>query len=108
MSLLCRAAYAIALAPRGRGASAEEEAVGSDRHQHPAPVVSERIGMEPPRCRHDRVTDWMAANNVDALVAGGADLVTWDHVRKLWSVQQKARDRGGRNSRWPDLLAVCH
>jgi Xaa-Pro aminopeptidase len=51
--------------------------VGSDRHQHPGPVVSDRIGMEPPRCRHDRVTDWMAASNVDALVAGGADLVTW-------------------------------
>jgi Xaa-Pro aminopeptidase len=51
--------------------------LGSDRHQHPAPVVSDRIGMEPPRCRHDRVTDWMAASNVDALVVGGADLVTW-------------------------------
>jgi Xaa-Pro aminopeptidase len=51
--------------------------VGSDRHQHPAPLVSDRIGMQPPRCRHDRVTDWMAANEVDALVAGGADLVTW-------------------------------
>ena len=51
--------------------------MGSDRHQHPAPLVSERIGMEPPRYRHDRVTDWMAVNDVDALVAGGADLVTW-------------------------------
>ena len=51
--------------------------MGSDRHQHPAPVVSERIRMEPPRCRHDRVTDWMDANGVDALVAARADLVTW-------------------------------
>ena len=51
--------------------------MGSDRHQHPAPVVSERIRMEPPRCRHNRVTDWMAANDVDVLVVGGADLVTW-------------------------------
>jgi Xaa-Pro aminopeptidase len=51
--------------------------VGSDRHQHPALLMSERIGMEPPRCRHARVTEWMAANSVDALVAAGADLVTW-------------------------------
>jgi Xaa-Pro aminopeptidase len=51
--------------------------VGSDRHQHPAPLVSDRIGMEPPRCRHDRVTDWMAANGVGALVAVRADLVAW-------------------------------
>ena len=51
--------------------------MGADRHQHPAPLVSAWIGMEPPRCRHDRVTDWMAANGVDALVAARADLVTW-------------------------------
>ena len=51
--------------------------MGSDRHQHPAPLVSERIRMEPPRCRHDRVTDWMDANGVDALVAARPDLVTW-------------------------------
>lgn len=51
--------------------------MGSDRHQHPAPLVSERIRMEPPRCRYDRVTDWMDANGVDALVAARADLVTW-------------------------------
>ena len=51
--------------------------MGSERHQHPAPLVSERIGMEPPRCRHDRVTDWMAEGGVDALVAARADLVTW-------------------------------
>jgi Xaa-Pro aminopeptidase len=55
----------------------EEEAVGSDQHQHRVPIVSERIGMEPPRCRHERVTEWMAANGVDALVVAGADLVTW-------------------------------
>jgi Xaa-Pro aminopeptidase len=51
--------------------------VGSDQHQHQAPIVSERIGMEPLLCRHDRVTEWMAANEVDSLVAGGAQLVTW-------------------------------
>lgn len=51
--------------------------MGSDRHQHPAALVSDRIGMEPPRCRHDRVTDWMAGAGVDALVAARADLVTW-------------------------------
>ena len=51
--------------------------MGSDRHQHPAPSVGERIEMEPPRCRHDRVREWMATNGVDALVAAGADLVTW-------------------------------
>jgi Xaa-Pro aminopeptidase len=51
--------------------------VGSEGHQHPAPLVSEQIRMAPPRCRHDRVTDWMAANGVDALVAARADLVTW-------------------------------
>ena len=51
--------------------------MGSDRHQHPAPLVSDRIRMEPPRCRHDRVTDWMDANGVDALVAARPDLVTW-------------------------------
>src|SRR6516162_1350314 len=33
--------------------------------------------MEPPRCRHDRVTDWMAEGGVDVLVAARADLVTW-------------------------------
>ncbi|HEY6277464.1 MAG TPA: M24 family metallopeptidase [Streptosporangiaceae bacterium] len=51
--------------------------MGSEGHQHPAPLVSEQIRMAPPRCRHDRVTDWMAANGVDALVATRADLVTW-------------------------------
>jgi Xaa-Pro aminopeptidase len=51
--------------------------MGSDRHQHPAPSVGERIEIEPPRCRHDRVREWMATNGVDALVAAGADLVTW-------------------------------
>jgi Xaa-Pro aminopeptidase len=51
--------------------------VGSDGHQHPAPLVSEQIRMAPPRCRHDRVTDWMATNGVGALVAARADLVTW-------------------------------
>ena len=49
--------------------------MGSNQHQ--APVMSERIEMEPPRRRHERVTDWMAANGVDAVVAARADLVTW-------------------------------
>ena len=49
--------------------------LGPDQHQ--APLMSERIGMEPPRSRHDRVTEWMAANGVDALVAARADLVAW-------------------------------
>ena len=49
--------------------------MGPDQHQ--APPMSERIGMAPPRSRHDRVTEWMAANGVDALVAARADLVTW-------------------------------
>ena len=51
--------------------------MGSEGHQHPAPLVSEQIRMAPPRCRHDRVTDWMAANGVDVIVAARADLVTW-------------------------------
>jgi Xaa-Pro aminopeptidase len=55
----------------------EEEAVGSHQHQHQVPVVSERIGMEPPRCRHDRVMEWMAREDVEALVVARADLVTW-------------------------------
>ena len=71
----CGICYSVSAA--STGPSAEEEAVGSDRHQHPAAVVSERIRMEPLRCRHDRVTDWMAANGVDALVAARPDLVTW-------------------------------
>ena len=49
--------------------------MGPDQHQ--APPMSERIGMEPPRSRHDRVTEWMAAHGVDALVAARPDLVTW-------------------------------
>ena len=49
--------------------------MGPDQHQ--APPMSARIEMVPPRSRHDRVTEWMAANGVDALVAARADLVTW-------------------------------
>ena len=49
--------------------------MGPDQHQ--APPMSERIGMEPPRSRYDRATEWMAANGVDALVAARPDLVTW-------------------------------
>ena len=40
-------------------------------------VVSERITMAPPRPRLDRVTDWMSAQSLDALVVTGTDLVTW-------------------------------
>src|SRR5262249_25490063 len=40
-------------------------------------ILSERIGMEPIKSRHDRVTEWMTASGLDALVASGADLVNW-------------------------------
>jgi Xaa-Pro aminopeptidase len=40
-------------------------------------VVSDRITMAPPRPRLDRVTDWISAQALDALVVTGADLVTW-------------------------------
>lgn len=40
-------------------------------------VVSDRITMAPPRPRLDRVTDWMSAQALDALVVSGAGLVTW-------------------------------
>lgn len=49
----------------------------ADQHQHQAPILSERIGMEPINSRHDRVTEWMADSGLDALVASGADLVNW-------------------------------
>jgi Xaa-Pro aminopeptidase len=55
----------------------EEEAVGPDRGQRQAPVVSERIDIEPPPSRHDRVTAWMGANGLDAVVVARADLVNW-------------------------------
>lgn len=48
-----------------------------DRHQHQGPVVSQRVAMEPPPGRLRRVTAWMAASGVDALVAAGANMVTW-------------------------------
>jgi Xaa-Pro aminopeptidase len=51
--------------------------VGSDRGQHPASVVSERIGMEPPASRHHRAIAWMAGSGLDAMVVTGADLVNW-------------------------------
>jgi Xaa-Pro dipeptidase len=41
------------------------------------PVVSERITMAPPPPRLERVTGWMAAQNLDALVVTGPALVTW-------------------------------
>jgi Xaa-Pro aminopeptidase len=40
-------------------------------------VVSDRITMAPPRPRLDRVTGWMSAQALDALVLTGADLVNW-------------------------------
>jgi Xaa-Pro dipeptidase len=40
-------------------------------------VVSERITMTPPPPRLERVTSWIAANNLDALVVTGPALVTW-------------------------------
>lgn len=39
--------------------------------------LSERIMMPPPAPRLTRVTDWMAAHDVDVLVVTGASLVTW-------------------------------
>ena len=45
-------------------------------HQNP-PVVSERLTLEPPLPRLDRVREWIAANEVDLLIATGTDLVTW-------------------------------
>src|SRR5262249_19092235 len=72
--LSCGICYSVGAG--GTGARAPEEAaVGPDQHQ--APLMSDRIRMEPPRGRHDRVTDWMGANSVDALVAARPDLVTW-------------------------------
>jgi Xaa-Pro aminopeptidase len=40
-------------------------------------VVSDRITMEPPMPRLERVTAWIAANDLDALVVTGAALVNW-------------------------------
>jgi Xaa-Pro dipeptidase len=45
-------------------------------HWH-SPAVSERIAMEPPQPRLNRVREWMAANSLDVLIVTGADLVTW-------------------------------
>jgi Xaa-Pro aminopeptidase len=46
-------------------------------HAAPASVVSERITMAPPEPRLSRVTAWMAACELDALVVTGAALVNW-------------------------------
>jgi Xaa-Pro dipeptidase len=51
--------------------------VVADQHEHQAPIVNERVGMEPVASRHERVTEWMAAWKLDALVVTGADLVNW-------------------------------
>lgn len=40
-------------------------------------AVSDRITMAPPRPRLDRVTGWMGAQALDALVVAGPGLVTW-------------------------------
>jgi Xaa-Pro aminopeptidase len=40
-------------------------------------VVSDRITMAPPVPRLRRVTEWMAANGLDALVVTGSALVAW-------------------------------
>jgi Xaa-Pro aminopeptidase len=40
-------------------------------------VVSERITMAPPAPRLERVTAWMTANDLDALVVSGPALVNW-------------------------------
>ena len=39
--------------------------------------ISERIGMTPPRPRLERVTAWLAASKLDALVVTGPALVNW-------------------------------
>ena len=41
------------------------------------PVVSERITMAPPPPRLERVTAWITAQNLDALVVTGPALVNW-------------------------------
>ena len=41
------------------------------------PVVSERITMAPPPPRLERVTTWLTAQNLDALVVTGPALVNW-------------------------------
>lgn len=45
-------------------------------HQN-SPVVNERIAMEPPLPRLDRIREWIAAYEVDLLIATGTDLVNW-------------------------------
>ena len=60
----------------------------SDRPQPPSPArlnearataagISERTGMAPPRPRLERVTAWLAASKLDALVVTGPALVNW-------------------------------
>ena len=46
----------------------------ADQHQHQAPILSERIGMEPNTSRHDRVTEWMA----------GSGWMRWSQVAPTW------------------------
>jgi Xaa-Pro aminopeptidase len=39
--------------------------------------LSDRIRMQPPPCRHDRVRNWMAANDLDVTVAADPGMVAW-------------------------------
>ncbi len=48
----------------------------SETHQTSS-VVSQLITMDPPPPRLDRVREWIAANELDALIVTGTDLVTW-------------------------------
>jgi Xaa-Pro aminopeptidase len=51
--------------------------VADHYQQNQAPILSQRVGMEPINSRHDRVTEWMDASNLDALIVAGTDLVNW-------------------------------
>jgi Xaa-Pro aminopeptidase len=63
--------------PHASPASPEEADVATGQADQQPAVVSDRVTMAPPRPRLDRVTDWMSAQGLDALVATGPDLVTW-------------------------------
>jgi Xaa-Pro aminopeptidase len=47
------------------------------QHEQAHGVVSDRIVMPPPPPRPERVTRWMAADELDALVVSGPALVNW-------------------------------
>jgi len=46
-------------------------------HRPDAQILSDRIRMQPPPARHERVRDWMAANDLDVTVAADPGLVAW-------------------------------